>query len=82
LANGEKTAGLRYQWEIVREDWWGENKPHWKKPPAETGLFTDSTTQQVNFTAPAHPGPYRVFVTVFNEKGYCATANTPFYVVQ
>lgn len=80
--DNESTDSLQYRWEIIREDWWGHRQANWKKPPLETGLFRDSSGQRVLFTAPVKEGPYRIFVTVFNSKGYCATANTPFYVLE
>lgn len=64
-------------WQIFREDW-----DYPKNPPSANGLFTDSTAQNTNFTAPLKSGPYRVFVTIFNSRGYCATANIPIYVVR
>jgi hypothetical protein len=71
---------LKYSWQILKEDWQTWN--YLKKPPAEEGLLTDSTRQYTSFTAPLKEGPYRIFVTVYNSKGYCATANTPIYVVE
>jgi hypothetical protein len=68
---------LRYKWEIYREDWY-----YPKGPPPETGLFADSTLPVTDFKAPQKEGPYRVFITVNNSKGYFATANIPIYVVR
>jgi hypothetical protein len=76
---------LQYSWQILKEDWmlyWGKAYNFIKKPPSETGLFADSTLQYTNFRAPSKEGPYRVFVTVYNSRGYCATANIPIYVVE
>ena len=76
---------IRYSWQILKEDWmmyWSKTFNYLRKPPAETGLFTDSTQQSTFFKAPVKEGPYRVFITVYNLKGYCATANTPIYVVE
>lgn len=70
----------RYSWQILKEDWQTWN--YLKKPPEEKGALTDSTTQYTSFTAPLKAGPYRIFVTVYDSKGYCATANTPIYVVE
>ena len=66
---------LRYKWEIYREDWY-----YARNPPSETGLFADSTLPVTHFSAPQKEGPYRVFITVYNSKGYFATANIPIYV--
>ena len=68
---------LRYKWELYREDW---NYP--KGPPSQAGLFADSTLAVTDFKAPKNEGPYRVFVSVYNSKGYFATANIPIYVVR
>ena len=67
---------LQYKWEMYREDW---NYPN--GPPSEMGLFADSTLPDTDFTAPLGEGPYRLFITVYNSKGYFATANIPIYVV-
>ena len=73
---------LFYKWQVYKEDWqtWGSTWNYFKKLPAETGLFVDSTLQHPAFIAPVKNGPYRIYVTVYNSKGYCATANTPIYV--
>jgi hypothetical protein len=68
---------LRYKWEMYREDWY-----YPKGPPSEVGLFADSTLPNTDFRAPQKEGPYRVFITVYNSKGYFATANIPIYVVR
>jgi hypothetical protein len=83
LADGEPADSLRYSWEIVKEDWlhWGRTWHYFKKPPAEPYLIKDSTLQNTSFICPKKEGPYRIFINVYNSKGYCATANTPFYVV-
>jgi len=67
---------LRYSWQIFG-DWYGS-----EKPPAVNGLFNDSTRPEPSFKAPSKPGPYRVFVTIHNSRGYCATANIPIYVIK
>ena len=75
--------GLRYSWEIIKEDWftWGRTWQYFGRPQPEKGLIADSSWQHVQFICPKKEGPYRIFVTVYNNKGYCSTANTPFYVV-
>lgn len=85
LQSSNASDSLQYSWQILKEDWmlyWGKTFNFIKKPPEETGSFTDSTLQKTYFTAPLQQGPYRVFVTVSNHKGYCATANVPIYVVE
>jgi len=76
-------SSLRYSWEIVKEDWlhWGRTWHYFKRPEAERNLLSDSTLQNAPFVCPTKQGPYRIFINVYNSKGFCATANTPFYVV-
>ena len=84
LQDSKLADSLRYCWEILNEDWvnWGHTWNNFKKPTAFSGLVSDSTLQEPFFKVPDKEGPYRIYVTVFNSKGYCATANTPFYVVK
>lgn len=74
---------LRYSWEIIKEDWfnWGRTWHYFKRPAALQGLVGDSTAKETSFICPTKEGPYRIFINVYDKKGYCATANTPFYVV-
>jgi hypothetical protein len=83
LADGQPGDSLRYSWEILKEDWfnWGRTWHYFKRPGAEQGLIADSTAQNTPFVCPKKEGPYRIFINVYNKKGYCSTANTPFYVV-
>lgn len=84
LQQGYTDSTVTYVWQIVKDDWmtWGRTWDNFKKPLKENGLFLDSSLQFPNFTAPLKEGPYRVFITVYNSKGYCATANSPIYVVE
>jgi hypothetical protein len=77
MQSSEPADRLKYKWEIFREDW---NYPNGL--PSEVGLFADSTLAVTDFKAPKNEGPYRVFVSVYNSKGYFATANIPIYVVR
>lgn len=83
LGDAEVKDSLRYSWEILKEDWysWGRTWHYFKRPAALQGLITDSTAQNTPFICPTKEGPYRIFINVYNKKGYCTTANTPFYVV-
>ena len=72
------------QWQILKQDWqhWGQTWDNFQKPAIQKGLITGDTNNKITFKAPATEGPYRLFVTVKNVGGFCATANTPIYVVQ
>ena len=85
LFDGPQSAdSLKYCWEILNEDWitWGSTWNNFKKPKPEIGLVADSTLQNPFFKTPDKEGPYRIYITVSNSSGFCATANTPFYVVK
>jgi len=75
---------LYYSWQILKEDWpnWGKTWNNFKKPSLVPHLISDSTQRLIDFAAPANEGLYRIFVTVYNSKGYYATANTPVYVIE
>jgi hypothetical protein len=84
LKHQQPDATIRYSWQIFKEDWmlyWTKTFNFTKKPPELTGQFTDSTLQGTFFKAPLKEGPYRIFVTVYNSKGFCATTNSPVYVI-
>jgi len=84
LVEPMKFDTLQFSWQILKEDWlsWGQTWYNLKAPPAEIGLINDSARQSTFFTAPTKQGPYRVFVTVNNSRGFTATANIPIYVVE
>jgi len=45
------------------------------------GLFADGASgAEVTLTAPSDPGPYRLFVMIFDGQGHAAHANIPFQV--
>lgn len=69
---------LQWHWQIRAEDWFFEKS---QEPPN----LLDSSTQnlsELQFEAPALPGPYRLFLEVRDQKGHFASANWPFYVVR
>jgi hypothetical protein len=84
LEDDQRTDSLHYSWELLKEDWlyWGRTWNNFKKPAALGGLIADSAVQNTSFICPSKEGAYRIFITVYNSKGFCATANTPFYVVK
>lgn len=78
---GTDTSGFQYHWQLLKEDWWSYYKRNPQIPVSEPGLIRDSSKESIEFLAPGEDGPYRLFLTVSNNKGYIATANIPFYVV-
>jgi hypothetical protein len=72
---------LYYHWEIYHES--TEKKEGGDleaKPQALSDLVLDGKTKTLSFKAPSKPGPYRLFVTVYDGKNHIASANAPFYV--
>jgi len=71
-------------WELLDEDWFRKNprEPNFKKPANFDSLLMPYPTNKVRFRTPPAEGPYRIFVTVYDKKGYFSTANTPFYVLE
>jgi hypothetical protein len=72
---------LTYKWEILAE---GTNFPYGgngeQRPPAVSGLITESNKSTISFGSPETAGAYRLFVYVYDGNGHWATANIPFYV--
>ncbi len=84
LATTGTTDSLKYQWKILPEAWsdWGITWSKFERPAAISGLFIDSSVSTALFETPRKEGAYRLYVTVYNSKNYCATANIPFYVIK
>lgn len=72
---------FKFYWEVLPDDWWGHFIKRSEKPAFPPGWPIDTGASFIRFNAPVREGPYRIFVTVFDNRGFCATANTPFYVV-
>ncbi|MES2592444.1 MAG: glycoside hydrolase family 2 TIM barrel-domain containing protein [Bacteroidota bacterium] len=72
---------LYYYWEIYPES--TEKKEGGDteaKPQPMPELIVDGKGKALSFKAPEKEGPYRLFVTVYDEHNHIATANAPFYV--
>ena len=71
-------------WELLAEDWFRKNPrdANLIKPVNIDSLLLSPSNWKVNFRTPSKEGPYRIFVTIYDQKGYFSTANTPFYVVE
>jgi len=72
---------LLYRWEIMKEsEATQEGGDREEVPMALNGLFENSDSDNVIFTAPAEPGAYRLFVYVLDGQGHAGHANIPFLV--
>lgn len=72
---------IRFVWEVLKEGttfpYGGQGEP---KPPAVPEAILQSEGDIVDIRTPAPPGPYRLFVYVYDGRGHFATANIPFLV--
>lgn len=73
---------LQYNWEIFEEEWnyRGEGEAH-KLPNKISGCFEKIENSVATIKMPSVEGPYRIFVSVYDEFGNFSTTNTPFYVL-
>ncbi|HEX8515151.1 MAG TPA: glycoside hydrolase family 2 TIM barrel-domain containing protein [Bacteroidia bacterium] len=72
---------LIYKWEIFHESQEKkEGGDKEEKPQAIEGLIIDGKGKALSFKAPEKPGPYRLFLCVYDGNNNVATANAPFYV--
>jgi hypothetical protein len=72
---------LSYKWEVMPESTdLGEGGDYEATPEPIAGLFDGDPTTEAEFKAPEQPGPYRLFVYIFDNQGHAAHANIPFLV--
>jgi hypothetical protein len=77
----ENNLPISYHWEILNEStdlkWGGDTETRPKNIP---GLITDPAKKEIQLSAPAKPGAYRLYVYAYDGQGHAAHANIPFYV--
>lgn len=72
---------LVYVWEVREETHDArEGGDAEAAPPAHPEAMLDQNGRTAKFRAPQQPGAYRLYVSIHDNKGGVATANTPFYV--
>jgi len=80
-ANDPDNDALAYSWEVLGESpattVGGDFEA---RPKSLSGLIQNPATNEIQLTAPAQPGAYRLFVYVRDGKGHAAHVNIPFYV--
>lgn len=70
------------KWQLFKEDWLRvNNRANTQKLTPLPQLNKSSTETGVTFTVPEEEGPYRLFATIYTDRGNFATCNIPFYVV-
>lgn len=82
LKDTTSKANLRFDWFVQPEDWFKlKHFYNLKEKQSLDELTVSENKDHFSFHAPKREGPYRVYVYIYNNKGYFATCNTPFYVV-
>lgn len=81
MPGNNQTKNPKFKWELLLEDWHKPNGIFSEKKPKKIAGFTDNGKSEVKFKVPSQEGPYRLYVYVYNNDGYFATSNTPFYVL-
>ncbi|WP_345266656.1 glycoside hydrolase family 2 TIM barrel-domain containing protein [Nibrella viscosa] len=85
LVNDPEGDPLRYYWEVLPESDWrdldGSVEKEVKPTPVDNVLITNNNAE-IQLTGNLNPGPYRLFVYVYDDKGSVATANVPFLAEQ
>jgi hypothetical protein len=73
--------GNKIDWEIYAEGWHYDEDDNRIKPKELTNCFVSYDGNKATFKVPEKEGPYRIFAYVYDNEGYFATTNTPFYVL-
>ncbi|WP_202985627.1 glycoside hydrolase family 2 TIM barrel-domain containing protein [Pedobacter planticolens] len=68
---------LTYEWVVMLE---GTSAADGGFPPGIPGLIETQNSKNINFTAPASPGEYRLYVFVYDNHNKVASACVPFLV--
>jgi hypothetical protein len=72
---------LRIKWEIYPDTWYYNSYDKQVKPQKTPTSFISSKDGTTSFITPKTEGPYRLFVYIYDQNGYFASANIPFYVL-
>lgn len=71
---------LTFRWEIKPEAKYASYAGQGEVAPKPVPGLVSGSSYEVVFKAPSTPGPYRLFVYAFDNKGHFSTANLPFLV--
>lgn len=72
---------LRIDWEIYPEAWYSDTSEIVLNSYTPIDSFVNFEKNRATFHAPVTEGPYRIFAYIYNQDGFFATTNTPFYVI-
>ncbi|PUZ22591.1 hypothetical protein DCC81_19335 [Chitinophaga parva] len=75
-------GACHFEWSVQREDWFRSAHDYNQQAlQSLNGLNISQAADRFVFRAPTQEGPYRVYANIYNDNGYFATCNTPFYVI-
>lgn len=74
--------GLIYKWELYPESWQYTFSSTQKKPQKIEGRIVADSNHRIVFKTPKNEGAYRLFVTIYDNDNFFATANLPFYILK
>lgn len=76
-----KKEEMKVEWEIFAEGWHYDEDDNRIRPKELLNLFLSFDGSRATFKIPEKEGPYRIFAYVYDNEGFFATTNTPFYVL-
>ncbi|WP_421751522.1 hypothetical protein [Croceimicrobium sp.] len=71
---------LKIEWSVRTEDWFFLKAD--SPPPLPDLIEYSEDRKSIKFRCPPKAGPFRLFVSIHDQKGHFASANLPFYVVR
>lgn len=78
----QKYDNLKIVWELYQDAWYINSVDNETRPPIVIGSFESLQSTKAEFVVPEKEGPYRIFAYVYDNNGYFATTNIPFYVLK
>lgn len=77
-----KRDSIRIEWEIYPEVWWHNlyDKSSISLPKI-VDSFISYGNNKATFLTPDTEGPFRIYAYIYDQYGYFATTNTPFYIL-
>ena len=73
---------VRIDWEIYPEAWFSDRNEIVVDNYKPIDSFVNFEKNRTTFHAPNKEGPYRIFAYIYNQDGFFATTNIPFYVLE
>jgi len=80
--NDFSTDSANISWEIYPESWGQDASNMYFNPRKKVDCFISFGNNKATFLTPNVEGAYRIFAYVYDNYGYFATTNTPFYVLK